>query len=667
MGGGTQATHTASTFNSMQDTVTDVQTGETLTQFIRRILGPNQVQRGREHAEAMSTPFFENNKGLRGLLNSARNSWEGAKSGAHAGEGILVGPKMGAYGLRKISETFEEATRIGAYAKAVRRAKKGKKYTFTRSLDEALGGASGMLKMLYSKQHRGGFMGRWNKARHYSKPQMNQMRANDVWLDADMIDEIRNITLDFQQRGWHGETLNAFYPFFNAEMQDVARFTRAMEEAPLTTALRGFTFVTLPAMANWYMNFDNPLYHQLPEVERDLFLHPFGYNPEYKKFQRISRPLGSISGLFGILPHKYLDYWAANDPARIKALEEMLWPGRSARRARNAFIESIHETSDNLENEIPGWARGLAYAAAMGNLPMAATGELGERVDNGNPKYRQVPGGEYGWEQFSDYLSTDTAARYFHPRRKDLKGRLTSAAPQVVAPLVQAGMGYDPFFDRSIGSPSDELNPRLPEDMGNELSSPLERALANGLNTVFRTNMTPQQASHLYRRYTSSIGTMVMNGFNRFGEETGVFKERPGVAKDFTEKFATRAFHSREPYGSNSDSVRQLYDTWGEDKKVLNSLDWAMENGKPRRLMEIMHDHPEFVPAAILQDAMGDMSAFYDLRDEMRVMDGITDEERGDYLLQIDQSMTMYAHEIMRVYWQLKRNPDLVFDLLGER
>ena len=663
MGGGTQATHTAASFAEMQRTHVDVQTGETLTQNIRRrILGPdNNPHRS---VEAMDTPFFDKRPGV---LKSIANSWIGTKNNAQTtGNVVGDGFKLAGYGLRRISETFEEATRMGAYAKAVKRAKKGKKYTFFRALDEAMGGSSGFYKMLTSSEHRAGFMTRFKNAAYYTPNQMQKMRGTGMWLDADMIDEIRNITLDFQRRGKYGEVFNAFYPFFNAELQDVARFGRAFSEAPMTTMLRGFTFVTVPAVANWYLNFDNPQYHQLTEVERELFIHPFGYNPEYKKFQRLSRPLGSISGFFGLLPHRFLDWLAANDPAAIKVIEEMFWPGKSARQARNGFIESLHETSSDLEDAIPGWARGLAFGAAMGTIPMAATGELGERVDNGNPKYRDVPLGQYGMANFGDYISTNTALRYIKPRKPGLKPFVTSVMPQVAAPFVQALANYDPYFDRAIASPSDLANPRLPEDMADELSSPLEVALARGLNKVFRLQLTPQQASHLYRRYTSSIGTMAMAGINKFGEEHGLFPKRPGVAEDFSEKFLAKAFHSREPIGSNSDAVRTLYDTWEQDKLVLASMDWAQKNGKPVRLMEIVRDHPEALPAMLLQEAVGDMGEFYDMRDMIRVEPAFSDEERSDYLFQIDQALTTYAFHMMQAYWNIRRNPQLAFDLLGD-
>ena len=94
-------------------------------------------------------------------------------------------------------------------------------------------------------------------------------------------------------------------------------------------------------------------------------------------------------------------------------------------------------------------------------------------------------------------------------------------------------------------------------------------------------------------------------------------------------------------------------------------MDFAIKNGNIVRLLDIMHDHPEIIPAGMLQDAIGEMSEFYSLRDEIRTLPGITDEERADYLLQIDQAMTMYAHEMMRLYWTLSRDPDISFGLIG--
>lgn len=141
--------------------------------------------------------------------------------------------------LEAVSGAVEQATRIGAY----RRAK--------------LGGTSDL------------------DASHYS----------------------RNITLDFGRSGSLAQRWNSVEAFANASLQDVARFSRAMRERPISTTIAALSTITVPTLAAWAVNRDDPDYDTLPEWEKAAFIH-VGKQDD-GRWIRIPRPQGMLNLLFG--------------------------------------------------------------------------------------------------------------------------------------------------------------------------------------------------------------------------------------------------------------------------------------------------------------------------------------------------------------------------------
>jgi len=606
--------------------------------------------------------------GVSGLKEASKNSVKHfMRRGDPAGARITRPARDSFHMLRRVSEIFEEATRTGIAMKAVKRAEKGKKYTFTRSLDDAIGGMSGWGRMIYDAEHRAGAAKRYKASRFVGAKQQKAAlaakKAGKAELDQDMVDEIRNITLDFQRRGHTGEILNAYYPFLNAELQDYARFTKAMAEAPLSTMMRGFAFVSLPAIANWYMNFDNPLYHQQSDIEKELFLHPFGYDPKYKKFGRIPRPVGSVSGFFSLMPHKILDYLARNDPAAIKALEETMWPGKSMRDARNQFQESMYEATEPM----PGWLTGAVGMGALGNFPLAGFPEpTGERMEvGGDPLIKDQPALEYAQENLMDYLATNTAARYLMPEDGTLGSIMNTAAPQFAAPFQHLLSNRDPYFRSPIEPPGMANKNLLAADRFTEHTSPIEHFISK----MIPWETSPIQAGHMIRRTTGSLGSALLAGSDALGRATGVFDERPGVPKDATDIHGPGAFFGKEPFGSNSSPVRELYQLWDKNEQVWNSLkhnfDLDTKSGAARG-SEIMQAYPDWAAAEILKVAVEDMSALHKERREVKSDMDIPDEQRAAILFEIDQYMTQQAYLALEAYNSIIRNPGLAESIINE-
>lgn len=116
---------------------------------------------------------------------------------------------------------------------------------------------------------------------------------------------------DFGRAGSTGRQFNQYEAFFNAELQDLARIGKAFRRAPGTTTIKALTYLTLPAIANWYKNKDDEQYQALPEWERVAFYHPAKL--DNGRYVRIPRPLGLINLAFSYGPQKFLEAMGEQD------------------------------------------------------------------------------------------------------------------------------------------------------------------------------------------------------------------------------------------------------------------------------------------------------------------------------------------------------------------
>jgi hypothetical protein len=130
----------------------------------------------------------------------------------------------------------------------------------------------------------------------------------------------RNITLDFGRSGSAVQRWNGVEAFANANIQDVARFSRAMRERPVATMLSAGAYVTIPALAVYWAHKDDPGYQGLPEFEKANFLQI--EQRDDGRWVRIPRPQGLINLMFGYGIQKGLE--AATEQLGLHPVEELL-------------------------------------------------------------------------------------------------------------------------------------------------------------------------------------------------------------------------------------------------------------------------------------------------------------------------------------------------------
>jgi hypothetical protein len=129
-----------------------------------------------------------------------------------------------------------------------------------------------------------------------------------------------DVTLNFPRAGSIGKRLNLYEAFFNAMMQDISKFGRAMGEKPFATSAKALAYITAPSMAIWAKHKDDPEYQSLPEWEKALFIHL--WKKDNGKFFRMPMPPGILGVLFSYLPRKAAEHFINDDPDALREFAE---------------------------------------------------------------------------------------------------------------------------------------------------------------------------------------------------------------------------------------------------------------------------------------------------------------------------------------------------------
>jgi len=186
--------------------------------------------------------------------------------------------------LRAASEALEEATRLGEFARGVKR--EAKKGTPER---EALA-----------------------KAAYAS----------------------REVSLDFQRAGFKGRQANQMIAFFNAALEGPDKLRRAFWEDPVSCTIRAVAGITLPSIILWLVNHDDPRYQELPRWRKDLYWVIPG---EENTLYFIPKPF-EAGVIFGSFFERSLEAMKEDNPEEFKEWAKSMATVLSPGMIPNAFI-----------------------------------------------------------------------------------------------------------------------------------------------------------------------------------------------------------------------------------------------------------------------------------------------------------------------------------------
>lgn len=224
---------------------------------------------------------------------------------------------------------------------------------------------------------------------------------------------------DFGRAGTFGQKWNQVEAFSNAELQDLYRFGRAMRRRPVATTVKAMTYLTIPAIANWAKNKDDPEYQNLPDWEKTAFYHPVKL--DHGRWVRIPRPLGILNLAFSYGPQKFLEGVSGEDP-------------EAANRFANGFIQQtpLHYLP---WTPISGGSLDILPSALQPAVE-AAAGEGGYSSFKQAPIVPQGLQGELPEDRYNDYTSGPARAI----------GGALGVAPLKVDSLIQ---GYGAYWGRT--------------------------------------------------------------------------------------------------------------------------------------------------------------------------------------------------------------------------
>ncbi|MDI3298386.1 MAG: hypothetical protein QJR08_04360 [Bacillota bacterium] len=124
----------------------------------------------------------------------------------------------------------------------------------------------------------------------------------------------RQITIDFARAGRQGQKANRIIAFWNAAIQEPSRLAQAWRKDPVGFNIRALAYITLPSVALWMVNRNDPTYRELPEWRRDTMWNLHVGNT----WVSIPKPF-LLGWLYGTLPEKFLE-WASGqgiDPGQV--------------------------------------------------------------------------------------------------------------------------------------------------------------------------------------------------------------------------------------------------------------------------------------------------------------------------------------------------------------
>jgi len=125
----------------------------------------------------------------------------------------------------------------------------------------------------------------------------------------------RDATIDFARMGKYGRILNKLSPFWNAQVQGLDKMARTFVKDPTGTMLRGTMMLTVPSMALYALNADEPWYQRLPSWQKNMFW-VFSVN-DGETIYRIPKPF-DWGMLFASLPERMADDMMIKDPVAMK-------------------------------------------------------------------------------------------------------------------------------------------------------------------------------------------------------------------------------------------------------------------------------------------------------------------------------------------------------------
>jgi hypothetical protein len=147
------------------------------------------------------------------------------------------------------------------------------------------------------------------RASERAEPEATNMRdqiIRNAWVS-------RDTAVDAARMGANIRAYNMITAFANIKLQDTDRVVRAIRDDPIGSLVKIGGAITVPSVALWAANHNDPRYAEIPQWQKDMFW--LVMTPDH--VFRIPKPW-AMGMVFGTLPERLLDAYAAQKQDAFK-------------------------------------------------------------------------------------------------------------------------------------------------------------------------------------------------------------------------------------------------------------------------------------------------------------------------------------------------------------
>lgn len=162
--------------------------------------------------------------------------------------------------------------------------------------------------------------------------------------------ESQEVTTNFKRKGAKIRSWDAIFPYLNASIQGLDKIGRTIKDQPGAALIKAAATVSIPSVALYYLNANDPAYQDLRDDEKDRYLHiPVGNGKLFRY------PLPPELAPFANVPRRILDQMRGQNPD-----------------AWNDFGKNL------ITNLVPPGLSGGITGFQSGGFPGAAVGIMGD-------------------------------------------------------------------------------------------------------------------------------------------------------------------------------------------------------------------------------------------------------------------------------------------------
>jgi hypothetical protein len=151
------------------------------------------------------------------------------------------------------------------------------------------------------------------RASEQAEPGATNLRAQiirNAWIS-------RDTAVDASRMGANMRAYNMITAFANIKLQDTDRVVRAIRDDPIGSLVKMGGAITIPSIALWAANHNDPRYAEIPQWQKDMFWLVMTSDHVF----RLPKPW-AMGMLFGTLPERLLDAYVAEKPDAFKGFFE---------------------------------------------------------------------------------------------------------------------------------------------------------------------------------------------------------------------------------------------------------------------------------------------------------------------------------------------------------